>query len=393
MKTLQFKRFANTALSSFVGANGELVVDANSRTLTVHDGVTPGGKRLATEQYITNYLPQYGGVVNASSILTQTLYSNTFLNAVSSGAVQFQYDPSGTYNFYDLSNGNWFYLDSEGLVFQSNTNGLFDYNNYYSHNTIVLGNDGSFLATGNVTTPNIILSANSTITNESDCIFVTSKFNGAEVRYVSNTNLSGIGAENGDSYMYAQGANGVITSITVQDNTVQFASYDGVSVWNYWTFANNGTLTFPDSSIQTTAAASNSFTIAAFSKANAANSLAQSAYNAANTAAQTFPQNAQTANYVLQLSDAGKHIYYTQSANTSLYIPTTSNVAFPIGTKITLISKTSASANVTVRPNTGVSLYLAGNTTSSTRNLTTYGVATMIQVASNTWFVSGTGII
>jgi len=109
-------------------------------------------------------------------------------------------------------------------------------------------------------------------------------------------------------------------------------------------------------------------------------------------AAQTVPQNAQTTNYTLQLTDAGKHIYYTQSSNTTLYIPTTSNVVFSNGSTIMIISRTSLSANVTVFPNTGVSMYLAGNTISASRNVTTYGMATLIQVAANTWFISGTGI-
>jgi hypothetical protein len=106
-----------------------------------------------------------------------------------------------------------------------------------------------------------------------------------------------------------------------------------------------------------------------------------------------MPQNAQSLDYTLQLTDAGKHIYYTQSSNTKLYIPWTSNVGFSNGTTIMIVSKTSLSANVTVSPNTGVTMYLAGNPTSASRNVTTYGVATLIQVAANTWFISGTGIV
>jgi hypothetical protein len=131
----------------------------------------------------------------------------------------------------------------------------------------------------------------------------------------------------------------------------------------------------------------------AFSKANSANILAQAAFTQANTSAQTVPQNAQTTNYVLQLSDAGKHIYYTQSSNVILYIPTTSNVAFSNGTTIMIVSRTSSNANITVSPNTGVTMYLAGNTSSASRNVTTYGVATLIQVASNTWFISGSEVV
>jgi hypothetical protein len=50
-RTLLFKRTSNTALVNIVGANGELIIDTTNRTLTVHDGVTPGGTRLATEAF------------------------------------------------------------------------------------------------------------------------------------------------------------------------------------------------------------------------------------------------------------------------------------------------------------------------------------------------------
>ena len=139
---------------------------------------------------------------------------------------------------------------------------------------------------------------------------------------------------------------------------------------------------------------------ASFAKANSANyyaylvdANATAAFAAANVAAQTVPQNAQSGVYALQRSDAGKHIYYTQSTSTILYIPTTANVAFANGTTIMLISRTTSSANVTVTPNSGVTMYLAGNTTSASRNLTTYGMATLIQVAANTWMINGTGVV
>ena len=130
-----------------------------------------------------------------------------------------------------------------------------------------------------------------------------------------------------------------------------------------------------------------------FNKANSANVLAQNAYNAANTAAQTVPQNAQTANYTLVQTDAGKHLYYTQSANVNLYIPWSSNASFSNGTTIIVVSRTTSGANVIVTPNTGVTMYLAGNTTSASRNVITHGVATLLQVASNTWMIYGTGVV
>jgi hypothetical protein len=121
--------------------------------------------------------------------------------------------------------------------------------------------------------------------------------------------------------------------------------------------------------------------------------LINTALNAANTSAQTVPQNAQSSNYTLVASDAGKHLYYTQSSNVNLYIPWSSNASFANGTTIMIVSRTTSSANVTVTPNTGVTMYLAGNTTSASRNVTTYGMATLIQVAANTWMINGTGVV
>jgi hypothetical protein len=112
-----------------------------------------------------------------------------------------------------------------------------------------------------------------------------------------------------------------------------------------------------------------------------------------NTSAQLIPQNALSTNYTLKSTDVGKHLYYTQSSNTTLYIPTTSNVYFANGSTIMIVSQTTSSANVTVSPNTGVTMYLAGNTISASRNVTTYGMATLIQVAANTWFINGTGVV
>lgn len=212
-RTLQFKRLANTHLGQVIGANGEIIVDYTNDTLTVHDGQTLGGSRLATERY-----------TNTAIVLANAAFR------------------------------------------QANT--------------------GTVLAQASFTTAN-------------------------------------------NNFQYLQ----VLESVINSTNT----------------------------------------SIAA--------------------AAQTVPQNAQTVNYVIQTSDAGKHIYYTQSSNTTLYVPWTSNVGFANGTTIMIVSRTSSSANVTVLPNTGVSMYLAGNTTSASRNVTTYGMASLIQVAANTWFISGTGVV
>jgi hypothetical protein len=131
---------------------------------------------------------------------------------------------------------------------------------------------------------------------------------------------------------------------------------------------------------------------AALAQANNAYSQANLVFAAANSAAQTMPQNAQTAPSLgihLQLSDAGKHIYLSGATTSIIYLPTTANVPFANGTTIMLISNTSAAANVTITPNGNVALFLTGNTQNSSKNLTTKGVAQLMVVSANTYYIWG----
>ena len=125
---------------------------------------------------------------------------------------------------------------------------------------------------------------------------------------------------------------------------------------------------------------------------NIASNTAQYAFDKANITAQSVPQNAQTTNYTLVSADAGKYLYYTQNTSVNLYIPSTSNTSFPNGTTVMVVSRTTSGANVTVTPGNGVLLFLTGNTTSTSRNVMSYGMATIIQVESNTWMISGSGV-
>lgn len=53
-RTIQFRRYANTVTANTTGKDGELILDETNHTITVHDGVTAGGTRLATEKYVGN---------------------------------------------------------------------------------------------------------------------------------------------------------------------------------------------------------------------------------------------------------------------------------------------------------------------------------------------------
>ena len=66
------------------------------------------------------------------------------------------------------------------------------------------------------------------------------------------------------------------TDVTIQANT-------GGAVTSVWTFNSTGSLTFPDSTIQSTAFTGSAIDQASRNTANSANVLAQNAYNFANT--------------------------------------------------------------------------------------------------------------
>ena len=104
-----------------------------------------------------------------------------------------------------------------------------------------------------------------------------------------------------------------------------------------------------------------------------------------------IPQVSFTTNTTLAASDAGKHYYSTQSTGYTLTVPNNAVVSWSIGTAITVVNR--GTGSMTISPASGVSLYLAGNSTSATRTLTTYGMASLLNVAANIWMVNGTGLV
>jgi filamentous hemagglutinin len=101
-----------------------------------------------------------------------------------------------------------------------------------------------------------------------------------------------------------------------------------------------------------------------------------------------IPQVSLAANTTTALTDSGKHYYSTSASNLALTIANNTSVVWPVGTAISVVNR--GTANITVAGDTGVSLYLAGNSTSGNRIVTTYGMATVMNVAANIWMISGT---
>lgn len=106
----------------------------------------------------------------------------------------------------------------------------------------------------------------------------------------------------------------------------------------------------------------------------------------------SIPQNSQSANYTLVLSDSGKHILHPSADTTgrTFTIPANSSVAFPIGTAVTFINQDSA-GDITIAITTDT-LRLAGDGSTGSRTLTANGVATAIKVTSTEWIISGVNL-
>jgi hypothetical protein len=95
-------------------------------------------------------------------------------------------------------------------------------------------------------------------------------------------------------------------------------------------------------------------------------------------------------NTTLALTDAGKHYYSTTAGNFTLTIPNNATTSFATGTAISIVVQ--AAGNILANADTGVTLYMAGNSTAANRVVGGYGMATLMKVATDTWFINGTGV-
>lgn len=112
------------------------------------------------------------------------------------------------------------------------------------------------------------------------------------------------------------------------------------------------------------------------------------AYNADSISMQSsYPQNIQSGNYTLAVSDAGKHIYSLNSAAQTITIPTDAVAAIPIGGTIKIIN---GGTNPIKLSTTGLTVYMSDTTTAIPSNyaIGLKGSATLIKVSTNTWWVT-----
>lgn len=101
-----------------------------------------------------------------------------------------------------------------------------------------------------------------------------------------------------------------------------------------------------------------------------------------------LPQNSQSVDYTLALTDADKNLHQTGASKT-FTIPANASVAFPIGTVLNFTTDNATGCSIAITTDT---LRLAGTATTGTRTLAQYGIATAIKILSTTWLVSGAGL-
>ena len=97
-----------------------------------------------------------------------------------------------------------------------------------------------------------------------------------------------------------------------------------------------------------------------------------------------IPQNAKTSAYVLVIGDAGKHISITTGG------VTVNSGIFSAGDAVSIYNN-SASAQ-TVTQGSSVTIRLAGVGTAGNKTLASYGLATLLCIASNEFVIAGTGV-
>lgn len=102
-----------------------------------------------------------------------------------------------------------------------------------------------------------------------------------------------------------------------------------------------------------------------------------------------IPQNSQSGNYTLALSDCGKEIYHPSGAGAgdTYTIPANASVPFPIGTVIMFTNDdTTNSVSIAITSDTQ---RLAGTSTTGTRTPIAGGVAFWKKTTATTWVCKG----
>lgn len=218
--------------------------------------------------------------------------------------------------------------------------------------------------------------------------------NGSAVALGGSLTISGTGFSNpmtnlGD--LIVGGSAGVAQRLGIGSAGQYLLSTGSTATWS-----TVGTATTISGNIAPTQVTAGTFTAGNFTFGSA---LAVNGLLTANPAAPTDANAAKAVGYVgmpqialttggttISASMAGDHIYNTSAGTVT--IPANSSVPLEIGTTVVIINGNNTSAiNITTD-----TLRQAGTSNTGQRTLAAYGMATLVKVASTTWYISGNGI-
>jgi len=345
-KTVQFKRGNANVSASYVGAQGEITVNTDNYTLNVHDGTTAGGYSiLNTNVSNIGNLIVTNQTITGTSANTNITLSPTNANVVLTSNLITPNIAINRYTIQSVGSGTSLTLPAE-----SDGANVELVNNFSNIKWTVLDSSTDVPYT-------VTLGTDSYLTLPG---YIKSTLGGGEIQFGGTQGV----------LIYANFATGH-TGISLSDTGVSdifsngdlrlSTNYSGVN--KQWLFSTNGTLTTSGN----ISANVNGYSIGY----------------------RDIPQVVFTSNATLAITDAGKHYYSSNSANV-ITIPNNSTVSFAIGSAVSIVQE--GTANLTISPDSGVTLYLAGNSTSGSRTLGNYGMATLMKVATDTWFINGTGV-
>lgn len=235
-RTLQFRRYNAETLANTVGANGELIINTTNKTLTVHDGVLPGGYALlnsATDNNIDNYART---TANAAAAVNLT-QNNSILNATN--LAQAAYNRANTANGGGSITGNISISSTNSAInFVANSSG-----DGYGFSTIELRPDtnaygDSYLVIDPTYPSHIHIRAGGVQDSSGAQLFL-----GGEKNYVRVTDGQGIRLQNeelDDNYYYYDENNQYVSGTWYEESGnyfIQFTTDDAQMVNHLSNFA------------------------------------------------------------------------------------------------------------------------------------------------------------
>lgn len=208
--------------------------------------------------------------------------------------------------------------------------------------------------------------------------------------------LNGVKLESGVEFTANNGTSVILATGATAGDVVDMIAFGVFSVANTYTKAETDTFLSAKANQATTYTKTEvdsalSGKLSASAGAVGTTNLADSAVTRAKAASDLLgvTQNSQSAAYTLALSDIGKHVYSANTGAQTVTIPTNASVAFPVGAAVSLVNNGTTAITVST---TGITLKQAGTTNTGNRTLGVNGLATLLKVGTDTWFITGAGL-